>query len=92
MKKLFALLVVVTASLLVGCSSTPQTVVVHKYVAPVCQPSPEPSLEFVSVDELVGVSDETYEKLAINEKKLINWGKANRDILLKVCDTSSDDM
>ena len=39
-----------------------------------------------SQDELVNVSDETYEKLVTNEKRLQNWGVANEKILLEVCE------
>ncbi|CAH9015369.1 conserved hypothetical protein [Vibrio phage 142E35-1] len=57
----------------------------YKYVQPVCQPSPRPVLSDVTDEELRPLSDETFEKLYRNEQKLMNWGKANVDILTEVC-------
>ena len=54
-------------------------------VKPECTPISRPQLQRVSVDELVSVSDETYEKLSKNQKLLINWGGSNVKLLREIC-------
>ncbi|CAM0104413.1 hypothetical protein VPH159E362A_0042 [Vibrio phage 159E36-2a] len=58
----------------------------YKYVQPTCQPSPRPVLSDVTEDELRQLSDDTFEKLYVNEQRLMNWGKANEAIIETVCE------
>lgn len=69
-------------SVLLGCGTTTKIVTVK----PVCLPAIRPVLVPVTPDELIGVSDETYGKLSVNEQRLQNWGVANEKIILEVCD------
>lgn len=69
-----------TVTVLSGCGTTRIVT-----VKPECGPAVRPVLMRVEPGELSQVSDDTYRKLQVNERRLQNWGIANEKIILKVC-------
>ena len=74
------LTVLLTVTVLSGCGTTRIVT-----VKPVCNPAVRPVLLRVEPGELLQVSDETYRKLQVNERRLQNWGVANEKIIDEIC-------
>lgn len=55
-------------------------------VTPSCEPAIRPTLHVIEPGDLSSVSDDTYHYLQINERRLMNWGIANENIIKVLCD------
>lgn len=74
-------MIVLTLSVMTGCSNRTQYVTVE----PECQVPPQPALPTIKGKALSGLADDVYWDLETREKRLTDWALEMREMLREIC-------